>query len=470
MSAGKGSNATSLTDSLSGMTLPSDQELRNPHSWVESANDPAVGFPLQSLPLCAFVPPDSADGASHLGVGIGEFVLDLHALSNRGYFSRMGPDVEAALLAPTLNALMRCGDGAWVTPRLALWMHLLETEDSWGRSKLEPHLVSRCDVRFCKPFAVGNYTDFYASMHHAENVGRLFRPDQPLLPNYKWIPIGYHGRASSLVISGTGIRRPSGQVRLSGQDAPELRPTAQLDYELEIGAYIGVGNALGEPIPIDGISTRVLSAEDRIFGLSLLNDWSARDIQAWEYQPLGPFLGKSFATSVSPWVVTMDALDPYRVPLHSRAAGDPEPLPYLAEPAWMERKSGFDIKLEVLLSTAQMRASSLAPVRLSGGNLRDLYWSFGQMIAHHTSNGCNLVEGDLIASGTVSGFEETSRGCLLEITRRGASPIRLPNGEIRTFLEDGDEIILSGFCEKEGFPRISLGECRGTILPAVGAS
>jgi fumarylacetoacetase len=451
------------------MTVPSDQEYWNQQSWVESANDPAVGFPLQSLPLCSFVSPGSADGASHLGVGIGEFVLDVHSLSSRGYFAQLGPEVEAALLAPQLNALARCGYGAWATPRLALSMHLLKGQDSLGRSELERHLVPQRDVRFCKPFAVGNYTDFYASMHHAENVGRLFRPDQPLLPNYKWLPIGYHGRASSLVVSGTEIRRPSGQFRLSGQDAPEFLPTAQLDYELEVGAYIGVGNALGELIPVDGIATAVLSAENHIFGLSLLNDWSARDIQSWEYQPLGPFLGKSFATSVSPWVVTMDALDPYRVPLYSRATDDPKPLPYLAEPAWMERRSRFDIKLEVLLSTAQMRASSLGPVRLSSGNLRDLYWSFGQMIAHHTSNGCNLVEGDLIASGTVSGPQETSRGCLLEITRQGASPVRLPNEEIRSFLEDGDEVILSGFCEKEGSPRISLGECRGTILPAAGA-
>jgi fumarylacetoacetase len=452
------------------MTVPSDEGLGNSQSWVESANDFEVGFPLQSLPLCAFVPPDSADGDSHLGVGIGEFVLDLHSLSRRGFFSQLGPEAEAALLAPQLNALAACGYGAWTTSRLMLWMYLLKAKEAWGRSELEPHFVYRREVRFCKPFAVGNYTDFYASMHHAENVGRLFRPDQPLLPNYKWIPIGYHGRASSLVISGSGIRRPSGQVRVSGQDAPEFRPSTQLDYELEIGAYIGVGNEQGEPIPIDGIATGVLGAESHIFGLSLLNDWSARDIQSWEYQPLGPFLGKSFATSVSPWVVTNDALDPYRVPLPSRAEGDPRPLPYLAEPPRMERKSGFDIHLEVLLSTAQMRAASLAPVRLSRGNLRDLYWSFGQMIAHHTSNGCNLLEGDLIASGTVSGAHPGSEGCLLEITRRGASPIRLPNGEIRGFLEDGDEIILTGFCEREGFPRISLGECRGTILPVHGAS
>jgi fumarylacetoacetase len=452
------------------MTWPPGFEYRNQQSWVESANDPAVGFPLQSLPLCSFVPPDSADGASHLGVGIGEFVLDLNSLSSRGYFAQLGPDVEAALAAPQLNAFARCGYGAWATPRLALSMGLHKGQDSRGRSELEPHLVPQRDVSFCKPFAVGNYTDFYASIHHAENVGRLFRPGQPLLPNYKWIPIGYHGRASSLVISGTGIRRPRGQFKLSGQDAPEFWPTVQLDYELEVGAYIGVGNALGELIPIDGIATGVLSAENHIFGLSLLNDWSARDIQSWEYQPLGPFLGKSFATSVSPWVVTMEALDPYRAPLHPRAVGDPKPLPYLAEPEWMERKSGFDIKLEVHLSTEQMRALSQAPVRLSNGSLRDLYWSFGQMIAHHTSNGCNLVEGDLIASGTVSGSEETSCGCLLEITQRGAAPIQLTNGETRSFLEDGDEIILRGFCEKEGFPRISFGECRGMILPAAGVS
>jgi fumarylacetoacetase len=451
------------------MTSPSGHEYWNQKSWVESANDPAVGFPLQSLPLCSFVSPDSADGAAHLGVGIGEYVLDLHSLSSRGFFSRIGPDVETALLAPELNPLMRCGYGAWVTPRLELWMHLLKGQDSRGRSELESHLIPQRSVRFCKPFAVGNYTDFYASIHHAENVGRFFRPDQPLLPNYKWIPIGYHGRASSLVISGTDVQRPHGQVRPTGQDAPEFRATAQLDYELEVGAYIGAANALGEPIPIDGIAARVLSAENHIFGLSLLNDWSARDIQSWEYQPLGPFLGKSFATSISPWVVTMDALDPYRVPLHPRSAGDPEPLPYLTEPAWMAQKSGFDIKLEVHLSTMRMRASSLAPVRLSSGNLRDLYWSFGQMIAHHTSNGCNLIEGDLIASGTVSGVDESSRGCLLEITRRGAAPIKLPNGETRIFLEDGDDLILTGFCEKEGFPRVSLGECRGKILPVAGA-
>jgi len=451
------------------MTTPPDYHDRNPESWVESANDPAVGFPLQSLPLCSFISSESRDGAAHLGVGIGEFVLDLHALSRKGFFSRIGPDVEAALLAPQLNALMRCGYGAWVTPRLALWMHLLKGQDSWGRSELEPHLIAQRDVRFCKPFAVGNYTDFYASIHHAGNVGRLFRPGQPLLPNYKWIPIGYHGRASSLVISGTEIRRPSGQVRLQGQDAPEFRGTMQLDFELEVGAYIGVSNALGEPVPIDGITTNVLGAENHIFGLSLLNDWSARDIQSWEYQPLGPFLGKSFATSVSPWVVTMDALDPYRVPLRPRPAGDPEPLPYLTEPPWMAQKSGLDIQLEVHLSTAQMRASSLAPVRLSSGNLRDLYWSFGQMIAHHTSNGCNLIEGDLIASGTVSGAEESSRGSLLEITQRGTAPIELPNGERRAFLENGDEVILTGFCERKGFPRISMGECRGKILSASGA-
>jgi len=422
-----------------------------------SANNPASGFPLQSLPFCSFL--SAQEGNAHLGVGIGSFLLDLHELSRVGLLGLLETEVQSACAAPQLNSLMRCGPAAWSALRPVLIDLLKDDASPAHRSRIEPFLIPTKNVRFLKPVAVGNYTDFYASIHHATRVGQLFRPDQPLLPNYKWLPIGYHGRASSLGISGAGIPRPHGQIRLTGHETPAFGPTKQLDYELEVAAYIGTGNRPGQPISI-------AKAAPHIFGLSLLNDWSARDIQSWEYQPLGPFLGKSFATTISPWVVTMDALDPYRVPLHTRDEGDPEPLPYLAEPAWMERKSGFDIKLEVLLSTARMRASSQAPVRLSGGNLCDLYWSFGQMIAHQTSNGCNLIEGDLIASGTVSGPHSGSEGCLLEITRCGASPIRLPNGETRAFLEDGDEVILNGFCEREGFPRISLGECRGTVLPA----
>ncbi len=422
-------------------------------SWVESANDPANGFPLQSLPFCAFVSPKFGDEPAHLGVGIGDFILDLHTLSARGHLSLHGAEVEAACREPKLNALMSHGNPGPL--RLDLWIRL-STGDTF-RGELEPHLIPQREVQFRNPVAVGNYTDFYASIHHATNVGKLFRPDQPLLPNYKWIPIGYHGRASSLVVSGTPIRRPHGQIKSPGSEIPTLAPTTQLDYELELAAYIGTGNALGEPIPI-------AETETQIFGYSLLNDWSARDIQSWEYQPLGPFLGKSFATSISPWVVSPDALEPYFVPAHPRPEDDPNPLPYLAEPAWMARKSRLDIKLKAWLSTEKMRAASQPPIKLTASNARDLYWSFGQMIAHHTSNGCNLQPGDLIASGTISGPD--SQGCLLEITHRGAKPIRLPNGESRAFLEDGDEVILRGYCEREGFPRISLGECRGTILAA----
>ncbi len=435
-------------------------------SWVESANDTAVAFPLQALPFCAFASSSANDANAHLGVGIGSFVLDLHALAGVGMLSSLHADIQAACAASQLNQLMRCGPAAWSALRCRL-IDLLREDASPGHQQITPRtlierlLVPAETVCFLKPVAVENYTDFYASIHHATNVGRLFRPNQPLLPNYKWVPVGYHGRASSLVISGTEIRRPRGQFPTPGDRTPSFAPTVQLDYELEVAACIGTGNPLESPVPI-------AEAERHIFGLSLLNDWSARDIQAWENQPLGPFLGKSFATSISPWVVPMDALQPFRVPLAARQPDDPSPLPYLTE-SIAAQPSGIDLKLEVFLSTARMRAASLAPIRLSSGNLRDLYWSFPQMLAHHTSNGCNLLVGDLLASGTVSGPHPNSRGCLLEITRRGASPVHLPNGEIRAFLEDDDEVILRGFCEREGFSRISFGQCRGTILPSTNA-
>ena len=361
--------------------------------------------------------------AAHLGVAIGSLILDLHELSRAGQLKALATETQTACLAPTLNALMRCGSTEWSSLRQTLIDLLRDDASPEKRNAIEPLLTPADKARFVKPVAVGNYTDFYASIHHATNVGKLFRPDQPLLPNYKWIPIGYHGRASSLVISGTDIRRPSGQTKPPEASAPNFGPTSQLDYELEVAAYIGTGNQLGEPIPIE-------SAEQHIFGLSLLNDWSARDIQSWEYQPLGPFLGKSFATSISPFVVPMEALLPYRVAPEPRAPGDPEPLPYLASKA----PDAIDLTVEVFLSTARMREASQAPHRLSTGNLRDLYWTFPQMIAHHTSNGCNLIPGDLLASGTISGPNPGSQGCLLEITQRGANPIQLPNGEQRTFL------------------------------------
>jgi len=295
------------------------------------------------------------------------------------------------------------------------------------------------------PARIGDYTDFYASIHHAANVGRRFRPDNPLLPNYRWVPIAYHGRASSIVVSGTPVRRPSGQTKDADSDSPRFGPTRSLDYELEVGFFIGPGNTQGDPIPME-------AAAEHLFGVCLVNDWSARDIQAWEYQPLGPFLGKSFATTIWPWGVTMEALEPYRVPVEAR----PETLPYLR----LAGDWALDITLEAELSTASMRAQSMAPVRLSRGSLRDLYWTPAQMVAHHTSNGCNLRPGDLLATGTVSGASPETAGCLLERT----APVDLPTGETRRFLEDGDEVTLRGYCERTGLPPIGLGECTGRVM------
>jgi fumarylacetoacetase len=316
--------------------------------------------------------------------------------------------------------------------------------------------MSECEMRI--PSLVGDYTDFYASIHHATNVGSMFRPDNALLPNYKWVPIGYHGRASSIVVSGTPVRRPCGQTR-DGEAPPEFGPTKRLDYEMEIGAFIASGNELGEPI-------RIGEAEDHLFGLCIVNDWSARDIQTWEYQPLGPFLAKNFATTISPWVVTMEALEPFRCESYRRPEGDPEPLPHLRSDR--DRQfGGIDITVEVLIATKKMRDAEMSPFRLSRGPFREMYWTLAQMLTHHTSNGCNVVPGDLIASGTVSGTTKDSRGSLLELAWRGTEPVELPTGETRRFIEDEDEIIMRAYCEREGFARIGFGECRGIVLPAV---
>lgn len=424
-------------------------------SWVESANDPLCGFPLQNLPYCAF---ETAEGV-HLGIGIGNSLLDLHRLSGAGHLASVSTSVQSACLAPVLNPLMECGPEASIELRDALTFCLGRGVPSPLQDAVSHLLVSMETAHFVAPVRVGDYTDFYASIEHATNVGRLFRPDQPLLPNYKYIPIAYHGRASSLVLSGTPIIRPHGQVKAQAGDPPVFRACSQLDYELEVAVYIGRGNPLGTLIPTH-------RAEEHLFGFSLLNDWSARDIQSWEYQPLGPFLGKNFGTSLSPWVVTGHALLPFRVPRAVRGEGDPAPLAYLDD-SGLECEPAIDMTLEVYLSTERMRAEGNEPQRLSRGNLRELYWSFAQMIAHHTANGCNLNVGDLLGSGTVSGATPASEGSLLESTRRGQTPIHLAHGETRTFLEDGDEIILRGFCEREGLPRISLGECRGTVHPAI---
>ena len=426
-------------------------------SWVKSAQDPSCGFPLQSLPYCIFAVNEER---ARPGVGIGAFVLDLEACSRSGLFVGLPDSVLRACQAPTLNPLIACGPAAHGALRGRL-MDLLDAHtDQATQDAVGAFLVAVERVALRKPVEPPNYTDFYASLDHATRVGRLFRPDNPLLPNYMYVPIGYHGRASSIVVSGTPIRRPSGQSRpaVPGGE-PGFGPSKSLDYELEVGMYMAAGNPLGEPIA-------VREAGRRIFGISLLNDWSARDIQSWEYQPLGPFLGKSFATSVSAWVIPMAALEPFRTPADPRKPDSPGPLGYLFDTS--DQSTGaFNLSLEVFLLTPAMRAAGQACCRLSQGNLAQLWWTPAQLVAHHTSNGCNLLPGDLLATGTVSGPEASSAGCLLELTAGGAKPIVLPNGETRAALEDGDEVILRGVCRKNGFPDISLGECRGTVLPAI---
>lgn len=424
-------------------------------SWVESANDASCDFPIQNLPFGIFRKPGFPSDP-RIGAAIGNKIVDLASIASELAGDDLSPAIEACS-SQSLNKLMSIGS----RPRRALRraLHRRLRVDSPERNATVLHLVSQADAEMLLPASVGDYTDFYASIFHATNVGKLFRPDNPLLPNYKYIPIGYHGRASSLVVSGTSVRRPMGQTRQNGAE-PTFGPTRSLDYELELGFFLSAANKLGERIA-------VADAENHIFGICLLNDWSARDVQAWEYQPLGPFLAKSFATSLSPWVVTMEALAPFRAPAFKRAAGDPAPLPYLFDTD-DQQSGGVDLNLEVSLQSDRMRQTGVAPAVLGRSNFRDLYWTMAQMVTHHASNGCNLRTGDLLASGTVSGEDPTARGCLLELTSRGQNPIPLPSGEQRRFLEDGDEVIMRGFCERQGFRRIGFGECRGRILPATG--
>jgi fumarylacetoacetase len=422
-------------------------------SWVESANSPATDFPIQNLPFGIFRQHD-AHGASRIGVAIGDRILDLTRCRAAGLLEEAPEAVQRACEASVLNPLMALGAAASSQLR-----HRLSAILRAGSPQRAEVLVPIGSVQLLMPAAIGGYTDFYASIHHATNVGGLFRPDNPLLPNYRHLPIAYHGRTSSLVISGTAVRRPFGQTKGADDPMPSFRPSSRLDYEAEVAALIGQGTKLGDPVPID-------DAERHIFGLCLLNDWSARDIQAWESQPLGPFLAKNFATSLSPWVVTLDALAPFRLHPHSRSANDPPLLPYLK--AQQDDRAGIDLTVEVYVRSARMRDEGVEPVRLSRGSFGDMYWTLAQMVAHHTSNGCNLSPGDLIGSGTVSGAEPSSHGCLLELTR-GLQPVQLGRGEERTFLNDGDEVILRGFCERSGYVRVGFGECRGVVLPAVGA-
>jgi fumarylacetoacetase len=404
-------------------------------SWVESANAPDTDFPIQNLPFGRF---RSAPAAPwRIGIAIGDQVLDLQA--------------AGLIESQDMNALMGAGAERRRAIRLAASCGL--RRGSREQSRFAQALVPQAKVELGLPCAIGDYSDFYAGIHHATAVGKLMRPDSPLLPNYQWVPIGYHGRASSIVASGTGVRRPHGQIKPADAPQPWLAPTRRLDYELEMGIFIGRGNALGEPIPI-------AQAEQHVFGLVLLNDWSARDVQAWEYQPLGPFLAKSFATTISPWVVTLEALAPFRAPFE-RPGGDPTPLPYLQSEENRAR-GAFDIALEVWLQTPNMQA----PQRLMRSNLRDAYWTVAQLVAHHTVNGCNLQPGDLFGSGTISGPAPDQGGSLLELTAGGKQPLKLANGETRAFLEDGDTVILRAYCERPGFRRIGFGDCAGTVLPA----
>jgi fumarylacetoacetase len=421
-------------------------------SWLDAANRP-TDFPLQNLPFGVFRVRD--DEIARVGIAIGDAILDLGRAHEAGLFAGDALAAADACVGHSLNPLLALARPARQALRHRVSRLLGPEATGVEREAVAALLVPRADVRMELPVAIGDYTDFYASIHHATNVGRMLRPEHPLLPNYKWVPIGYHGRASSVVVSGTEIARPRGQRLLPGAEAPTFGPSGRLDYELEIGAYVSGGNSLGHPIPID-------RAREHLFGLCLVNDWSARDLQAWEYQPLGPFLSKSFATTVSPWVVTADALEPYRVAMPPRPAGDPPPLPYLDSA--QEREAGaYDIALEVWLRTAAMRAQGLPPVRVSLSHARDLYWSFPQLITHHTSNGCNLRPGDLLASGTVSGSAPEARASLLELTWQGAHPLPLPTGEQRRFLEDGDEVVFRGRVPATGGATMGFGECRGLV-------
>ena len=415
-------------------------------SWVESAA--GSDFPIQNLPLGIF---SEAKGRRRPGVAIGDYILDLTAIADlldenwRGDFAQ-----------PVLNAWLSRGNGAQHELRLRL-AELLG--DERYRDDVEPALVGQSEVRLHVPCLIGDYTDFYVGIHHATNVGKQFRPDQPLLPNYKYVPIGYHGRASSVRASGEPVIRPNGQRKPADAPAPDYGPSRRLDYELELGIWVGRGNDLGSPIPIG-------EASEHIAGYCLLNDWSARDLQAWEYQPLGPFLAKNFLTRVSPWVISGDALAPFRKALPPRPAGDPPPLAYLDD--GQDRDSGgLGIQLEATLSTESMRAAGMAPHVLSRGSAdAAMYWSAAQIVAHHSSNGCNLQPGDLIGTGTLSTDSDQGLGSLLEISQGGKAPIALPSGETRSFLEDGDELTLRAWCEADGAVRIGLGECVGRVVAA----
>jgi fumarylacetoacetase len=423
-------------------------------SWVDSANLPDNDFPIQNLPFAAFRRAGS-DEAFRGGVAIGDRILDLRAVHSRGLLSTMAQAALAACSEPTLNRFMAMGPEASSSLRAGLSEAL--RYDSPHAARLQADLVPQSEAVFSLPASIGDYTDFYASIYHATTVGAQFRPDNPLLPNYRWIPIAYHGRSSSIAVSEHEFHRPIGQSMPKDAQTPVFGPSRRLDFELEVGTFIGTGNAPGVSIPID-------DAEKHVFGLCLLNDWSARDLQGWEYQPLGPFLSKNFATTISPWIVTLEALAPFRLPF-SRPSQDPQPLAYL-DGLSMRNTGAVDIQLEVSLQTARMRSAGLAPQRLAASNFRHAYWTIAQMVAHHSVNGCNLRAGDLFGSGTLSGPSPAEAGSLLELTAGGKQPISLPSVETRGFLEDGDRVVLRAWCERADHVRIGFGTAGGTVLPA----
>lgn len=422
-------------------------------SWVNSANG-HLEFPIQNLPFAIFRRANSNE-MFRAGVAIGDQVLDLALVSAAGVFSATAQLAAKAAGAASLAGLMAMGAATNSELRLALSRAL--RSGAAEQSALAGCLIPQQDVEYALPCQIGDYTDFYASIHHATAVGSLFRPDQPLLPNYQWVPVGYHGRSSSIGISGQTFNRPIGQSNLANNKTPSFGPSERLDLELELGIFIGQPSSPGEQINID-------TAEDHVFGVCLLNDWSARDIQAWEYQPLGPFLSKNFASTISPWIITLEALAPFRVAI-DRPETDPQPLPYLSSNS-NATHGAFDIQLESFLHTRKMQDAGEDATRLGGCSFKHCYWTMAQMVTHHTVNGCNLNAGDLFGSGTQSGASPDQAGSLLELTRGGNKPVQLPNGESRTFIEDGDSVILRGFCEKDGAARIGFGEAIGTILPA----
>jgi len=436
------------------MSLINETHDINLTSWVESANVDNCDFPIQNLPFAEFRRKGS-DEAFRGGVAIGDQVIDLAKLSKLNVLTGDAKTAADAASEATLNTFMGLGKQYWSALRLALSKALRAGSDH--QQALSDTLVAQADIEFSLPCRIGDYTDFYTSIYHATAVGSLFRPDNPLLPNYKWVPIGYHGRSSSIDVSGQTFHRPKGQTKAPDAEVPSFGPCKRLDYELELGIYLGKGNALGDAIAIE-------NAENHVFGFCVFNDWSARDLQAWEYQPLGPFLAKNFASTVSPWIVTTEALAPYRTSW-TRDENDPQPMDYLESKANRDQ-GAFDIQMDVKIQTQKMRNEGHNPTRVSTSSFKHSYWTVAQMVTHHTVNGCNFMPGDMLGSGTQSGPTHEEAGSLLELSRGGKEKITLSNGEQRSFLEDGDNVIMRGWCEKEGYARIGFGSVESTVLPA----